>query len=104
MSITAETRREAYEEIKPRIPLRAQRILDAIIEHGPMTADELMAVMGYSDPNMVRPRLTELKDSGVLTAIDKRKSLRSGKLVAVWAINEQKRAAPGAANTEDGKA
>ena len=102
MSITTETRRESYEEIKPKRPLRAQKILEAIMEHGPMTSDELMAIMGYSDPNMVRPRLTELKDSGVLTAVDKRKSRRSGKLVSVWAVNK-KSPAPGDGSTEGGK-
>lgn len=104
MSITTQTRRAAYDEVRPTTGKRHREILEAITEHGPMTADELMTVMGYSDPNMVRPRLTELKDSGALTTVDKRKSRRSGKLVAVWAINEQKRTAPGAGNTEGGRA
>ena len=68
-----------------------------------MTVDELMDCLGYHDPNRVRPRLTELTQAGALCTIGKRRSRRSGKMVAVWAINDQKRAAPGAANTWDGK-
>lgn len=102
MSITTETRRAAHEDIKPEKPFRHQRIMEAIIEHGPMTVDEVMEVLGYHDPNQVRPRLTELTHAGALCTIGKRRSRRSGKMVAVWAINEQKEAAPGAGNTEGG--
>lgn len=103
MSVTTETRRAAHEDIKPEKHFRHQQIMEAITENGPMTVDELMAVLGYNDPNQVRPRLTELTQAGALCTIGKRRSLRSGKMVAVWAINEQKRTAPGAANTEGGK-
>lgn len=103
MSITAETRRAAHKEIKPKKEARSQQIMEAIIEHGPMTVDELMDILGYHDPNRVRPRLTELTQAGTLCTIGKRRSRRSGKMVAVWAVNEQKDTAPGAANTEGGK-
>lgn len=101
--ITTETRRAAHEEVKPRKEARRQQLLEAIMEHGPMTVDELMDLLGYHDPNKVRPRLTELTDAGALCTVGKRRSRRSGKLVAVWAINGQKETAPGAANTEGGK-
>ena len=87
----------------PEKQFRHQKIMEAITKHGPMTVDELMVVLGYNDPNQVLPRLTELTQAGALCTIGKRRSRRSGKMVAVWAINEQKRAAPGAANTEGGK-
>lgn len=103
MSITTETRRASHEEIKPKKEIRRQQIMEAIIEYGPMTVDELMDCLGYHDPNRVRPRLTELTQAGALCTIGKRRSRRSGKLVAVWAINEQKRTALGAGNTEGGK-
>lgn len=103
MSITTETRRAAHEDIKPHKELRRQQIMEAIIECGPSTVDELMDRLGYHDPNRVRPRLTELTQSGALCTIGKRRSRRSGRMVAVWAINEQKSTAPGAANTEGGK-
>lgn len=103
MSITTETRRAAHEDIIPEKQFRHQKIMEAITKHGPMTVDELMVVLGYNDPNQVRPRLTELTQAGALCTIGKRRSRRSGKMVAVWAINEQKRTAPSAANTEGGK-
>lgn len=103
MSITTETRRAAHEEIKPHKEFRRQQIIESIIEHGPSTVDELMDRLGFHDPNRVRPRLTELTQAGALCTIGKRRSRRSGKLVAVWAVNEQKRTAPGAGNTEGGK-
>ena len=67
--ITTETRREAHEAIKPCKGARHQKILEAIVEHGPMTVDELMVVLGYPDPNQVRPRLTELTQAGALQTI-----------------------------------
>lgn len=88
MSITTETRRESHEDIKPKKELRRQQLMEAITEYGPMTVDELMDKLGYTDPNRVRPRLTELKKAGALRAVDKRMSRRSGKMVAVWALNE----------------
>ena len=103
MNVTTETRRAAHDDIKPEKHFRQQQIMEAITKHGPMTVDELMDCLGYHDPNRVRPRLTELTQAGALCTIGKRRSRRSGKMVAVWAINEQKRAAPSAANTEGGK-
>ena len=48
-----------------------------------MTADTLMAAMGYMDPNNVRPRLTELKQAGLVRVIGKARN-RHWKSVAVW--------------------
>ena len=45
--------------------------------------DTLMAAMGYMDPNNVRPRLTELKQAGLVRVIGKARN-RHGKSVAVW--------------------
>lgn len=103
MSITTETRRASHEEIKPKKEIRRQQIMEAFVLGGPMTVDELMDLLGYHDPNRVRPRLTELTQSGALCTVGKRRSRRSGRMVAVWAINEQKRTAPGDGSTEGGK-
>ena len=46
MSITTETRRAAHEDIKPEKHFRHQQIMEAITEHGPMTVDEVMEVLG----------------------------------------------------------
>lgn len=83
MGITQETRRAAYEESREAAETRRNLIYKKLKESGPMTADTLMAAMGYMDPNNVRPRLTELKRDGLVRVIGKARN-RRGKLVAVW--------------------
>lgn len=83
MSITQETRREAYEQVEPR-SIR-MKIADLLTNEGGMTSSEIMERMGYSNPNTVRPRLTELKADGVIQAVGKRKN-RYGANEAVWEI------------------
>lgn len=104
MSITAETRREAYYETQESAPTRRKEIYQRLLRGGPMTADTLMAAMGYINPNSVRPRLTELKQSGLVRAIGKARN-RAGKKVALWEAvppEKIKRAAPGGNDTQDG--
>lgn len=86
MSITEETRREAYYESRDAAPTRRRILFDALKKYGPQTADELMDRLGYTDPNAVRPRLTELKETGLIETIGKRESRRTGKLTAVWRV------------------
>ena len=83
MGITEETRREAYYESRESAPTRRKQIYQKLRECGSMTADTLMAAMGYMDPNNVRPRLTELKQAGLVRVIGKARN-RHGKSVAVW--------------------
>lgn len=90
MSITEETRREAYYESRDGAPTRRREIYQALRERGEMTAEELMAALGYRDPNNVRPRLTELKDAGLIEAIGKRKNA-AGRNVAVYRTTERSR-------------
>ena len=84
MGITQETRRESYYETMETAPTRRKEIYQALRDHGPQTADELMDRLGYTDPNNVRPRLTELKHAGLIEAVDRRTSPRTGKSGAVW--------------------
>jgi predicted HTH transcriptional regulator len=42
---------------------RERIIYDLLRAHGPMTDRAVMQRLGYTDPNMVRPRITELKKS-----------------------------------------
>jgi predicted HTH transcriptional regulator len=42
---------------------RERVIYDLLRVHGPMTDRGVMQRLGYTDPNMVRPRITELKKS-----------------------------------------
>lgn len=84
MSITYETRREAFERLEPRT--MRMKISKLLSESGPMTSSEIMENMGYTNPNSIRPRLTELKADGVIKDVGKRKN-RYGTNEAVWEIN-----------------
>ena len=68
MSITKETRLESY--IKTKVTGRQKKVLDALGDKE-MTARMIAAELGYSDMNAVRPRITELKELGVIEACGK---------------------------------
>lgn len=105
MSIPEETRRAAYYDSRETAPTRRKAIYRRLVEGGPMTADTLMAAMGFMDPNNVRPRLTELKKAGLVRAIGKARN-RAGKQVTLWEAlppGEIKEAAPGGNDTESGR-
>lgn len=91
---TMETRRESYEAIKPKRTDRRNLILE-ILGSRQMTAseitEELLAkgYIKYYDRNFVAPRLTELKEAGIVETVGKRLCKRTNKNVAVWARREQ---------------
>lgn len=60
----------AYRAEAKRISLRAAAVLIWLREHGRATDREVMRGMGFSDPNKVRPRITELVDAGLLEEVD----------------------------------
>ena len=91
MSITEETRRDAYYESREGAPTRRREIYQHLKENGEKTAEELMQALGYHDPNNVRPRLTELKEAGLIEACGKKKSA-SGRSVAIWRVCERRSA------------
>lgn len=92
-SNTIETRRESYEAIKPKRTDRRNLILE-ILGSRQMTAseitEELLAkgYIKYYDRNFVAPRLTELKEAGIVETVGKRLCKRTNKNVAVWARRE----------------
>jgi hypothetical protein len=89
-NITRETRRQSYDGILPERGERCRIILETLGSRQ-MTVeeitDELVAngSIKYYDRNFVAPRLTELKQAGVVEAVGKRPSKRTGKNTAVWA-------------------
>lgn len=89
-SITKETRRESYDAILPKVKKRSRLILETLGDRQ-MTAseitEELVAAgkIPYFNRNYVAPRLTELKDIGVLETVGRRKATRSEATEAVWA-------------------
>jgi predicted HTH transcriptional regulator len=59
----------AYRSEQPRISRRAQQIIAWLEIHPRKTDREIMQGMGFSDMNSVRPRVTELVDSGRLVEV-----------------------------------
>jgi len=86
---TKETRRNSYEKILPKVKSRAKQILD-LLGSREMTAseitDELVSTgaIPYFNRNYVAPRLTELKDMGIIETCGRRKSTRSDATEAIW--------------------
>lgn len=89
MGITNETRAEAYAEVKPKIPTRADMIL-SLLTGRDATASELAldlmeaGVVQYLNRGYVAPRLTELKEEGKVEVVGRRKSIISNATEAVW--------------------
>lgn len=82
--ISSECRKAAYEQR----PVRYQKILDFIGDKE-LTARDVCYGLGYSEPNAVRPRMTELKDAGILIVIGKRKDDVTGVKVSVYKVNKR---------------
>jgi hypothetical protein len=82
--ITHETRRDAYQAILPFAADIRSRVLAVLANHpAGLMAEEVAMIVGCS-LNCGRSRLTELKISGRVVAMSKRKSPTSGVNVAVF--------------------
>lgn len=92
-STTRETRRASYEAILPKGAARRQLILETLGSRR-MTASEITEELlksgkiKYFNRNFVAPRLTELKKSGVIEVVGRRRATRSDATEAVWARKE----------------
>lgn len=86
---TKETRRKSYEEVLPKVKDRARLILETLGSEE-MTVSEITdklvaeGLIPYFNRNYVAPRLTELKDMGIVETCGRRKSTRSNATEAVW--------------------
>ena len=89
---TKETRRNSYDAVLPKRAARCRLILETL-GNRELTAseitEELVAAgrIPYFNRNYVAPRLTELKEIGILTTVGRRKATRSDATEAVWARN-----------------
>lgn len=89
-SITKETRRQSYDAILPKVKKRSRLILETLGSRQ-MTASEITEELvsagriPYFNRNYVAPRLTELKQMGILKTVGRRKATRSDAAEAVWA-------------------
>ena len=86
---TKETRRRSYDAVLPKRAARCRLILETL-GNRELTASELVAAgkIPYFNRNYVAPRLTELKEIGILTTVGRRKATRSDATEAVWARAE----------------
>lgn len=86
---TRETRRASYDAVLPKVNDRAKLVLETLGDKE-MTVSEITDCLvdagkiPYFNRNFVAPRLTELKDMGVVETCGRRKSTRSGATEAVW--------------------
>lgn len=86
---TKETRRASYENVLPKAKERSRLILETLGNRS-MTVSEITdelverGEIPYYNRNYVAPRLTELKDMGVVETCGRRKSTRSPATEAVW--------------------
>ena len=87
--ITKETRRESYDAILPKVKERARLVLETLGASS-MTVSEITEELvkagkiPYFNRNYVAPRLTELKDMGIVETCGRRKATRSDATEAVW--------------------
>lgn len=79
-SITKETRQEAY---ITRPVTRAADVL-RVLGDGEMTAREIANKLGFVERNAAAPRLSEMKDRGIVEVVGKKKDGVTGKNVALW--------------------
>lgn len=74
---------DAYLAEKLRLSERARTIYLWVLEHGRATDREIMRGLGFTDPNKVRPRVTELVDACLLAEVAERRDPETGKTVRV---------------------
>lgn len=79
------TRRESHAKVDKFT--RKAEILVAL-QAGPMTARCVMQVLGYSDLNSVRPRITELVQEGRVVEAGTVCDPISGRKVVIYALKE----------------
>ena len=78
---TKETRRESYEAVLPKVKDRARLTLETL---GDKETTVSSGKIPYFNRNYVAPRLTELKDMGVVETCGRKKATRSDSTEAIW--------------------
>ena len=59
-----------YQGMKEKLMDKRLRVLEVIKTIGPCTAFEVMSYLGVINPNVVRPRITELKQRKLVYVVD----------------------------------
>ena len=91
--ITKESRLESYDAILPKVKDRARLVLETLGSRSMTVSEiteELVAAgrIPYFNRNYVAPRLSELKDMGIVETCGRRKATRSDATEAVWRRTE----------------
>ena len=86
MKITEETRLESYIQ---RPLTRNQHIIKTIQDFGPGTARMIARRLGFNDMNAVRPRLTEMMESGIVEGIGVAYDEYTGRNTVIYAFKEE---------------
>lgn len=81
MSITRQTRNASYRKLNPLA--RQAKILE-VLGNKEMTSREIATVLGYTDMNAVRPRITELVAMGKIEVCGAVNDPVTGRTVATY--------------------
>ncbi len=88
-SLTKATRKASYDAVLPKVKDRSRQILE-VLGSSSMTVSEITdelvkaGTIPYYNRNYVAPRLTELKDMGIVETCGRRKSTHSPATEAIW--------------------
>lgn len=82
----SETSREAAALVRPKLRDRQIEVYNAIAALGTATGNEVMDRLGVSDPNRVRPRITELAALGLIEDTGTRRRTPSGANAVAWRV------------------
>jgi len=85
-----ETSTDSYNKIKQTIGERQEIVLRSFMANGASTDYEIAYVLGYTDPNKVRPRRFELVKMGYMIESKKRECSISGRKVFTWIRTKKK--------------
>lgn len=86
-----DTSLETYKQLREEGVLGSREIevLEAIRDNPMQTDQELTEILGYDDPNVVRPRRKALYDYKVITDCGKKKCSITGRKAYTWIWNNQ---------------
>lgn len=87
-----QTSLKAYNELQDWLVNKTYSAILSCLANNPngLTDREIASILGYSDPNKVRPRRKELEDKGLIYETSKRVCQVSGKTAIIWKINEKR--------------
>lgn len=85
-NITKETRKESY--FLTNKGTRYNKIL-SVMGNKEMTANEIKKALNFNDLNAVRPRITELKEKGIIEAVGKKYDNETERNVATFKVVKQ---------------